>query len=154
MERREVEGELDATGFHVGIAVSTFNAVITEGLLQGALAALEEAGAARVTVVRVPGSLELPLVARRLAEHDCDAVVVVGAVIEGETDHYQHVATQTASGIRSVALATGVPVTNAVLTVREPGHARDRSLPGPSNKGREAAEAAVISARVLRALDG
>lgn len=152
MELREVAGTPDATGMHVGVALSTFNAVVTDGLLEGALAALDAMGAERVTLVRVPGALELPLVARQLAEVGCEAIVALGAVIEGETDHYQHVAAQSAAGLREAALASGVPVGNAVLTVRKLEHARERSVPGPGNKGAEAARAAVTAAQALRAL--
>lgn len=152
MKTREAGGVPDGQGLRVGIAVSTFNAVITEGLLAGALAALDEAGVEETTVVRVPGALEVPLVAQRLARAGMDAVVAIGAVIEGETDHYVHVAAQTSEGIRQVALDTGIPVTNAVLTVREFDHARERSLPGRANKGFEAAMAAVTTVNALRAI--
>ena len=136
----------------VGVAVAEFNAFVTGPLLDGALAALESHGVTEVVVVRVPGALELPVVSLRLASL-CDAVVAVGAVIEGETDHYVHVSNAASMGVSDVALQTGVPVGNAILTVRDAQHARDRSLPGPSNKGYEAAEAAVLAARALHALD-
>ncbi len=152
MEVSEVVGSGDGSGLRVGVVVSMFNAVITEALLEGALSALEEAGVEETTVVRLPGALELPLAAQRLARSGRDAVVAIGAVIEGETDHYLHVATQTSAGLRQVALETGVPVTNAVLTVREPSQARERSLPGALNKGFEAAAAAVVSANALKEL--
>ena len=132
----------------VGVAMAEFNAFITEALLQGCLDALADLGVSDVTVARVAGALEVPLVCRRLAR-DHDAVVAIGAVIEGETDHYVHVATQASAGIGRVALDTGVPVGNAMLTVRDAEHARARSLPGPSNKGYEAAQAAVRAVRVL-----
>lgn len=152
MELREVAGEANGTGLRIGIVVSDFNAVITDALLEGALQALGETGVAEATVVRVPGALELPLAAQRLAA-DCHAVVAIGAVIAGETDHYHHVATQTAAGLSRAALTTGVPITNGVLTVREFSQARERSLPGPANKGFEAARAAIVTANALRALD-
>jgi len=142
---RDVEGHYDGTGLRIGIAMATFNAVITDGLLGGALAALEDCSVSDITVVRLPGALELALAARKLIATGMDAVVAIGAVIEGETDHYLHVATQTIAGLQRVALGTGVPVTNAVLTVREFSHARDRSLPGRANKGYEAAMAAVAT---------
>ncbi len=140
------EGEL-----RVGVAMSEFNAFVTEQLLSGCLDALAELGIDDVTVARVAGALEVPLVAQRLAAAH-DAVVAIGAVIEGETDHYLHVATQASAGIARVALDTGVPVGNAILTVRDPAHARDRSMPGPSNKGYEAATATIQAARVLSQL--
>jgi 6,7-dimethyl-8-ribityllumazine synthase len=146
----EIHLEPNGGGLRVGVAVSAFNESITEGLLAGALAALESAGVADPTIVWVPGAFELPVVARALAEAGYDAVVAVGAVVLGETDHYTHVATQCAAGLRQVAAATGVPVTFGVLTAREVQQARERSLPGPGNKGREAAEAAVLVANAIR----
>lgn len=148
----KLEGRLDASGMRIGIVVSAFNAFVTDGLLAGALTALEGAGADDVQVVGVPGSFELPLAAQALARQGCRAVVALGAVIEGETDHYEHVATQTAAGLARVALDTGVPVGFGVLTTRSAAQARDRSLPGPGNKGAEAAEAAVRTARLLEGL--
>ncbi len=147
---REIEGHQDGSSLRIGIVVATFNSVITDGLLTGALAGLEDCFVSDITVVRVPGALELPLAAQKLIASGMDAVVAVGAVIEGETDHYIHVATQTSGGLQRVALETGVPVTNAVLTVREVTHARERSLPGRANKGFEAALAAVATATALR----
>jgi 6,7-dimethyl-8-ribityllumazine synthase len=128
-----------------------FNPGITDGLLEGALSVLDDA---EVVVVRVPGSFELPLVARTLVEAGCDAVVALGAVVLGETDHYEHIARETARGLQDVMLGTGVPIAFGVLTVRDVEHARVRSLPGPGNKGTEAAEAAVRTARLLAELRG
>jgi len=145
----ELLGDFDAAGLKVGVAASTFNAEITDGLLDGALSVLDDA---EVTLVRVPGSFELPLVARTLIEDGCEAVVALGAVVLGETDHYEHIARETARGLQDVMLSTGVPVAFGVLTVRDPEHARSRSLPGPGNKGTEAAEAAVRTARLLKEL--
>ena len=142
-------GAFDAAGLKVGIAAATFNAEITDGLLEGALSVLDDA---EVTLVRVSGSFELPLVSRTLIEAGCEAVVALGAVVLGETDHYEHIARETARGLQDVMLATGVPVAFGVLTVRDPEHARSRSLPGPGNKGTEAAEAAVRTARLLAEL--
>jgi len=148
----EIEGAADARGLKVGVAVSTFNEAVTAGLLQGALEALAAAGAQDPTVVRVPGSFELPVVARALAESGHDCVVALGAVIKGETDHYEHVATQAIAGLRQVAVETGVPVGLGVLTTRRVEQARERSRPGPGNKGAEAALAAVRTANTLRRL--
>ncbi|MDH3261758.1 MAG: 6,7-dimethyl-8-ribityllumazine synthase [Acidimicrobiia bacterium] len=149
---REIEGHYDGRSLRIGIAMATFNAVITEDLLAGALAALEECSVADVTVVRLPGALELPLAARKLIAAGMDGVVAIGAVVEGETDHYVHVARETMGGLQRVTLETGVPVANAVLTVREFSHARDRSLPGKANKGYEAARAAVATVNAFRRL--
>lgn len=149
----EVEMDRSGAGLAVGVAVATFNETITGPLADAAVGRLDELEVDRVTVVRVPGALELPVVVRALAA-DHDAVVAVGAVIEGETDHYVHVATQASAGLMQVSVTTGVPVGSAVLTVREMAHAIDRSRPGPGNKGAEAAEAAVIAANALRRLAG
>jgi len=150
MQRREVIGEPDASGLRIAIAVSEFNAPITAGLLEGATAALEEAGCEAVDVVWVPGAFELPLIAKQLGESDYDAVVALGAVIEGETDHYAHISAQAAAGLMQASLEARVPVTFGVLMVRDAEHAAARSKPGPGNKGAEAAWAAVKAAQVLR----
>lgn len=136
----------------LGIAVSAFNAPITDPMLDAALAAAERAGVEETLVVRVPGAMELPLAARALAESGCDAIVAIGAVIKGETDHYEYVAEHATRGITDVSTTTGVPVGNALLTVRDYEHAVERSLPGPGNKGAEAAEAAIDLARKLASL--
>ncbi|NIA24716.1 MAG: 6,7-dimethyl-8-ribityllumazine synthase [Gammaproteobacteria bacterium] len=149
MQVHEILGEPTGGGRRVGVVVASFNRVITDGLLAGALEALEAAGTEQVTVVRVPGSLEVPLAARRLAQTGYDAVVAIGAVIKGETDHYEHVGSQSIAGIASVSLSSGVPVGNAILTVTEFEHARDRSLPGPANKGLEAAKAVLAMVDAL-----
>ena len=148
MTRRDVAESRNGAGLRIGVAVATFNEAITGPLAEGVLGRLAELGVAHTTVVRVPGALELPVVARALAA-DHDAVVAVGAVIEGETDHYVHVATQASAGLMAVSTGTGVPVASAVLTVRETSHAIERSRPGPGNKGAEAAEAAVIAANAV-----
>lgn len=146
-------GELpDVSGLTVAVAVATFNDDVTSGLRSGAVEWLRAAGIEGVTVVDVPGAFELPIVARRLAQHH-DAVVALGAVILGETDHYDHVAHRASEGLQQVMLETDTPVAFGVLTVRDPEHAVVRSAPGPDNKGAEAAEAAVRTAALLRELD-
>jgi len=145
-----LRGNLDATDLRVGVVRSLFNQPVTDGLLQGALAVLDEAGAQDVTVVDVEGAFETPLAAQKMAQGGYDAVVVLGAVVEGETDHYEHIASQASEGLMRVMLDTGVPVTFGILTVRDPAHAYARSAPDKHNKGREAAEAAVRTANVLK----
>ncbi|MGH8874158.1 MAG: 6,7-dimethyl-8-ribityllumazine synthase [Acidimicrobiia bacterium] len=152
MTPRVIEGHADGSGVRVGIAVSTFNGSITSALLDGALAELARCGAEDVTVIEVPGALELPVAAKALVAAGCEAVVAVGAVIEGETDHYRVVVRESAAGLTAVALQTGVPVGNAVLTVRELEQAVERSSPGPGNKGAEAARAALVTVQALRTL--
>lgn len=150
MRRREVVGEPDASDLNIAVAVSEFNAPITAGLLDGAMAALEEAGCEAVDVFWVPGAFELPLVAKRLGQGDYDAVVALGAVIEGETDHYAHISAEAAAGLMRASLDAAIPIAFGVLTVRDAEHAAARSKPGPGNKGAEAAWAAVKAAQVLR----
>ncbi len=146
-----VEGGLDGSGLHVGIGVATWNRVVTDRLLDAAVARLEELGAT-VTVTRVPGALELPVACLALARAGCDAVVAIGTVVKGDTDHYDIVVRESTSGVSRVALDTGVPVTNAILAVTEFGHAVERAGEGPANKGHEAAEAAIATVRALRGL--
>ena len=136
----------------VGIVISTFNEAITGGLQRGAMEELHLLGVTELTVLSVEGALELPVVAKALAASH-DAVVAIGAVIEGETDHYEHVATQASRGLMDVSVDTGVPIGNAVLTVRDVQHAVVRSQPGPGNKGAEAAKAAVTAALAIKSLD-
>jgi 6,7-dimethyl-8-ribityllumazine synthase len=147
-----VDIEPGRTPLKAGIVMSEFNENITTRLRDGAIEALTELGVDDIVVARVPGALEVGVVAKGLIEGGCDVVVAVGAVIKGETDHYEFVASECSRALTDVALQTGHPVGNAVLTVREYEHAVDRSLPGPSNKGREAAEAAVAAFRMLDTL--
>lgn len=148
---RIVEGDLNGSGLHVGIAVATWNRSVTDRLLDAALARLEELGAG-VTVLRVPGALELPIASRALVEAGCDAVVAIGTIVRGDTDHYEIVVRESTAGIARVALDSGIPVANAILAVNEFGHAVERAGAGPANKGFEAAEAAVSTAVALRGL--
>jgi 6,7-dimethyl-8-ribityllumazine synthase len=136
----------------VGVVVSTFNGSITEGLRRGALDELGRLGIVEPTVVEVPGALELPVIARALIDAGHGCVVALGAVIEGETDHYHHVATQAMAGLMQVSVASGRPVGIGLLTVRDIAHAVERSRPGAGNKGAEAARAAVEAARVVASL--
>ncbi|MDR7519411.1 MAG: 6,7-dimethyl-8-ribityllumazine synthase [Armatimonadota bacterium] len=144
----------DATGLSFAIVVSRYNEAITQRLLEGAQAVLEQRGAARVDVAWVPGALEIPLVARRLAEtRRYDAVICLGCVIKGETLHFDLVAQNAAAGIARVALETGVPLINEVLAVFDPAQAAARAG-GTVHRGEEAAQAAIQMARLLRALPG
>jgi 6,7-dimethyl-8-ribityllumazine synthase len=142
----------DGRGLRIGVACSRFNGGITWRLLEGALDALNELGVDRsdVTVAWAPGAFELPLVASALARRGLDAVVCLGAVVRGETDHYVHVAGQCAAGIQRVQLDEGVPVAFGVLTTETADQALARSEPDGSNKGREAAATAVEMARLAR----
>lgn len=145
-------GGIAGGGLRIAVACSRFNGSITWGLLEGALETLDECGVDRndVTVAWTPGAFELPLLARVLAERGAAAVVCLGAVVRGETDHYAFVAGECARGIQEVQLETGVPVAFGVLTTETEEQALARSGRGDANKGREAAHAAVEMARVLR----
>lgn len=145
--------DLDARGLRIGVVSASFNRSITRGLTEGALEYLREAEAEDVAVVEAPGAFELPLLAQKLARSGYDAVVCLGAVIDGDTDHYEHVAHRASEGLMRVQLDEGVPVAFGILTVRDTGHARTRSEPGPENKGREAAIAAVMAARALHVIE-
>jgi 6,7-dimethyl-8-ribityllumazine synthase len=147
----------DARGLRIAIVSSRFNATIVDGLLEGARSALQEMGgrAADWEDLEVPGAFELPLAAQAAAaSRRFDAVVALGAVIKGETDHYEHIAREAASGLAAVARETGVPVGFGLLTVVKEAQALARSAAGPDNKGAEAARAAVAMVHVLRRLAG
>lgn len=148
-----LQGDHDGIGLRIGIACAQFNGGITARLLDGALEALAEAGTDRhdITVAWAPGSFELPLVAQAFARSGkVDAVLCFGAVVRGETGHYDFVAGECASGIQQVQLATGVPVIFGVLTTETLDQALDRSEPDETNKGREAALTGIEMARLLR----
>lgn len=152
---RIVEAPLDGTGLRVGIAVTRFNDSVTRRLLDGALDCLRRHGVAddHITVVWVPGGWELPVVVRRLAQRgEVDAIVALGAVIRGQTAHFDYVAGN-ASSIGAVAADTGIPVTFGVLTTETYEQAVDRAGGKRGNSGWEAALAAIETARVLEALD-
>ena len=142
--------------FRFAIVVSRFNDEITEGLLEGALAFFAERSVPRdtVTIVRVPGAFEIPLVAKRLGDSgEYDAVVCLGCLIKGETMHFEYIAEATSHGIAQAAVATGVPMAFGVLTTTTEEQAVERSRPGAGNKGREAAAAAFEMATLFRQMD-
>lgn len=151
---RTVEGVGDASTLHVGVVAAGWNPSITDRLLDGAVQRLAELGVGEVTVMRVPGSLELPVGARALARQGCDALVALGTIVQGDTDHYQIVTTESARGLTLVAQDCQIPVANGILAVHDIEHAVERSQMGASNKGREAATAAVETALTLAALSG
>lgn len=139
----------DASGLRIAVARSRFNDTITSGLAVGATDYLTASGA-QFDVFDAPGAFELPLVAAGLLGAGYDAVVALGAVVEGDTDHYEHVATQASAGLMRVMLDSGKPVAFGILTVRQEEQAVARSRPGPGNKGAEAAAAAVETAIMIR----
>jgi 6,7-dimethyl-8-ribityllumazine synthase len=148
----EFRGSFDAHGRRFAIAAASFNGVVVTKLLEGALACFRAHGVADddVVVVWVPGAFELPLAARRLAESDLyDAVVCLGAVVRGETPHFDFVAGEAARGIMDVSLRTGVPVGFGVLTTETMEQALDRAGGKHGNKGWDAAMAAMQTTSVL-----
>lgn len=147
-------GAAAGRGLRLLVLQSRFNDSVVAGLALGALEYAAEVGAS-AEVELVPGAFELPLVAQTAAfTGRYDAIVALGAVIKGETDHYEHIARETARGIMDAGLTTGVPVAFGVLTVTQEAHAVARSGPSRHNKGREAAAAAVEAALVLRKITG
>ena len=152
MGERGRVGSHDASGLRIAVAVARYNEDISEGLLRGALQSLARMGCEgdRLTVCWVPGSMELPLAAARLARAH-DAVVCLGCVIRGDTAHFEHVATQCAAGLQRVALDSGKPVAFGVLTTYDREQALARSGE-EGNKGAEAAESAVEMANLLSEL--
>jgi len=152
---REIIGPLDGNGLRIGVVVARFNAYITERLLAGALAALREAGVRDddVTVVRVPGAFEVPLAARELAAAGgIDAVVCLGAVIRGDTPHFDFVAQAAAGGVLETMLALAVPLSFGILTTNTVEQAVERSHEGRGNKGAEAVQTAIEMVRVQQQL--
>ena len=150
-----LEGNVVANDASFGIVVSRFNRFVTERLLDGALDALRRHGADmdRVTVAWCPGSVEIPLVAKKLADSSAyDAVICLGAVIRGETAHYDHVCSAVTSGISQAALQTGVPVIFGVLTTDTTEQALDRAGTKSGNKGADAAIAAIEMVNLFRDL--
>ncbi|MGA3028584.1 MAG: 6,7-dimethyl-8-ribityllumazine synthase [Bryobacteraceae bacterium] len=150
-----MEGVLDARGLKFAVVVARFNGFVTDRLLAGALDALARTGgqADDIDVVKVPGSWELPLTVKALAEKGrYDAIVALGAVIRGETPHFDYVAGETTSGLARVATETGVPVAMGVLTTNTVEQAIDRAGAKSGNKGFDAALTAIEMASLLRRL--
>jgi 6,7-dimethyl-8-ribityllumazine synthase len=148
-----IEPNLRGDERRVAIVQSRFNPRIGEGLLAGALRALREAGVAeeRITLVTVPGALEIPLALQRLAQSgDHDVLVAIGAVIRGDTYHFEVVANESAAGVASVQLEFGVPIGNGILTCGTDAQAEARM----AAKGSEAALAALELANLLDAING
>ena len=145
--------KLDAHGLNVVVVAGTWHETITEGLIAGAERVLEESGA-RHTLVRVPGSFELPVVAKAALEAGADAAVALGVIIRGGTPHFEYVSSAATDGLTRVALDTGKPVGFGVLTLDDEQQGLDRAgLPGSKeDKGAEAAHAALTTALALRAL--
>jgi len=149
------DSELSAEGLRFAIVVSRFNSFVTEPLLTGAIDALMERGATqeRIEIVRVPGAWELPIAARTIAVHKKpDAVICLGAVIRGDTPHFDYVAGEAARGIADASAETGIPMAFGLLTTNTEEQAVDRAGGKSGNKGFEAALTAIEMANLLQKL--
>jgi 6,7-dimethyl-8-ribityllumazine synthase len=153
---RVIRGKMDATGRRFGLIVSQFNSLITERLQAGAIDALCRQGVREedIVVVQVPGAFDIPLFAKKMAASGrYDALVCLGAVIKGETPHFDYISAAMTQGIKEVMLAHGLPVTFGVLTTESMDQALDRAGGKAGNKGAEAALAAVEMLNTLKALE-
>lgn len=152
---KTIEGQLSASGKRFGIAISRFNSFITERLLEGALDALVRHGASseNITLVRVPGSFELPLILKKMAKSGAyDALIALSAVIRGDTPHFDYVAAEAAKGIAMTSLETNVPIAFGVLTTNTIEQAVERAGTKAGNKGFDAAMTAIEMADVCAKL--
>lgn len=148
----ELEPDLDGEDLHIGIVMSRFNINVAEGLLGSCVEELVKQGVEEpnIVLVTVPGALEIPLALQKMALTDqFDALIALGAVIRGETYHFEVVSDQSASGVAAVQLDTGVPIANAILTTDDD----DQALTRMSHKGAEAAQVAIEMANLQRSLD-
>ncbi|MGA2840819.1 MAG: 6,7-dimethyl-8-ribityllumazine synthase [Steroidobacteraceae bacterium] len=151
-----IEGELLARDLRFAFVAARFNDFVVEPLIRGALDALKRHGATekQIEIVRVPGAFDIPIVARKLAlSRRYDALIALGAVVRGQTPHFDYVAGECASGLARIALETGVPVAFGVLTTDTMEQAVDRAGGKAGNKGADAALAAVEMANLLRRLE-
>ena len=150
-----IEGQLNASGMRVAIIAARFNEFIVDALVKGAEDCLMRHGAKEsdIHVVKVPGAFEIPVVLKKLAQSDeYDAIVALGAVIRGATPHFDYVSSSCTNGIAKVALESGMPITNGVLTVNSIEQAIERAGTKAGNKGAEAALGAIEMVSLLRQL--
>jgi len=151
----DFDANLSAAGLRFAVVVSRFNAFVTEKLLAGALDALQQAGAENgaVDVIHIPGAFEFPVTVKTIAlTKRYDAVICLGAVIRGDTPHFDYVAGEAARGITAASMETGVPMAFGVLTTNTVEQAEDRAGGRDGNKGFEAAMTAIEMANLLRRL--
>jgi 6,7-dimethyl-8-ribityllumazine synthase len=151
-----IEGELLARDLRFGFVAARFNDFVVEPLIRGAIDALKRHGATekQIEIVRVPGAFDIPIVVRKLAlSRRYDALIALGAVVRGQTPHFDYVAGECASGLSRIALESGVPVAFGVLTTDTMEQAIDRAGGKAGNKGADCAIAAIEMANLLRRLD-
>lgn len=150
---KEIEGTLSAAGLRVCVLASRFNHFVVERLVEGALDCVRRHGGPGATVVRVPGSWEMPVAAQALARSGrYDVIIAVGAVIRGSTPHFDYVAGEVTKGLASVSLQTGVPITLGVITTDTLEQAIERAGTKMGNKGWEAAMSAIEMASLTKSL--
>jgi len=151
---RTFEGNLVGEGLKIGLVVGRFNSFITEKLLEGALDGLRRHGVNEndVDIAWVPGAFEIPLVAKKMAEKDYDAVITLGTVIRGSTPHFDYVSGEVAKGVSSAALNSDVPVIFGVLTTDTIEQAIERAGTKAGNKGYDAAIGAIEMANLLKTM--
>mgnify|MGYP001296148843 CR=1 FL=1 len=150
-----IEGNLDAKGYRFGLIVSRFNSFICDRLLEGAIDTLTRHGAddKQLTVVRVPGAFEIPLVAKKMAASGkYDAVIALGAVIRGGTPHFDYVCAEVSKGVASASLDSGLPIAFGVLTTDSVEQAIERAGTKAGNKGSEAAMTAIEMVNLIGAV--
>ena len=150
-----IEGKLSAKGVKFGLVVSRFNDFINKRLMEGALDALNRHGAEdkNISIIKVPGSFEIPLMAKKLADSgNYDAVICLGAVIRGATPHFEYISAEVTKGIAQVALDTGVPVSFGILTTDNIEQAIERAGTKSGNKGWDAAISAIEMVNVLKSV--
>jgi len=153
---KEQTGEIDAAGLKLGIVVSRFNSVITDKLLEGALDTILRTGGGEedIAVVRVPGSFEIPIAAKTLAQTGkYDAIICLGCLIRGETPHFEYLAAAVTSGISQISIQTGIPIAYGVLTTDTVEQALNRAGIKSGNKGSEAAAAGIEMANLIRGVE-
>lgn len=151
---RAASDDVDARGMRIALVAARFNTAVVDGLVDGARAVLARGGAEVLPVRFVPGAWELPLAAQLIAEHEApDAIVALGAVIRGETAHFEYISGECASGLARVSLDLSLPVAFGVLTCDTQQQAAARCAPGADNKGAEAARAAIEMVALARALE-
>jgi len=151
-----IEGELLARDLRFAFVAARFNDFLVEPLIRGALDALKRHGSSekQIEIVRVPGAFDIPIVARKLAlSRRYDALIALGAVVRGQTPHFDYVAGECASGLARIALESGVPIAFGVLTTDTMEQAVDRAGGKAGNKGADAALAAIEMANLLRRLE-
>lgn len=154
---RSFEGLLKAEGYSFGIVTSRFNRIFTQQLLDGALDCLKRHGASEdgIDIFWVPGTFEIPVLAGKLAESEkYSAVVCIGALIRGETAHFDHLATQVNRGMAEISLKSGIPITNGILTCDTMDQALARSSAKMGNKGWEAAQSAIEMVNLFGVVNG